>query len=601
MKRKVKTVSLKRRLLALVIICWVVPVTIIALFFGLYYRKNIVDKTETIMKDSLINHTTFYSQKIDEAIALSKKTSYDLIIEKAWKKLKENEISNSVFYKEVIGNLKSKYYNDRRFVISVFYLSEDMDHLYYTSRQPGSYINIYKNVVKREANAITEMDSSDAHIKIIDGRIYIIRNLYTTTNYTKFGTLVLELDQDKLFEGSTLNNESQFGFMIDDVSNTYLKIIPENERDMNQVIKQIKAEFKRLNNNKIIKAQEGEYLGYLYQKKFDDYYFGGIMIENQEVIYKDLNALSYIALIVVAIIIPVLIFMIYFIARHITKPMARMHLASKELEQGNIGMTIEGNMPNTEFSYLLESFNRMSLELKTLFEDACSEKLARKEAKILALQSQINPHFLNNTLEMMNWQARMAGDETVSKMIEALGTLFNYSMGRTHKKLICLGEELKCADAYFYIISMRFKERLTVEKNIDPLLLDALVPQLILQPILENAVVHGIEVIKEGCIFLSIFLKEGKIHLQVKNSARAISENAIEKIQDILEGKMAIGEGKGKHLSLGIRNVNERIKLIFGESYGLSITIDSQDYIVSTITLPYIKSIENSIESIKQE
>ncbi|MDF2801418.1 MAG: signal transduction histidine kinase, LytS [Anaerocolumna sp.] len=601
MNRKVKTVSLKRRLLALVIICWVVPVTIISLFFGLYYRKNIVDKTENVMKDSLINHTTFYAQKIDEAITLSKKISYDLIIEKAWKKLKDDGISNSEFYKEVIGNLKSKYYNDRRFVISVFYLSDDMDHLYYTSRQPGSYIDIYKNVVKREANGITAMDSSDAHVKIIDGRIYIIRNLYTTTNYKKFGTLVLELDQEKLFEGSTIRSESQFGFMIDDVSNTYFRTLPENNIGTEQVINQIKGVFKRENNNKIMKAKEGEYLGYLYQKKFDDYYFGGITIENQEVIYKDLKSMSYIALIVVAIIIPVLIFMIYFIARHITKPMAKMHLASKELEQGNIGMIIEGCMPNTEFSYLLESFNRMSQELKTLFEDACNEKLARKEAKILALQSQINPHFLNNTLEMMNWQARMAGDETVSKMIEALGTLFNYSMGRTHKKLIELSEELKCADAYFYIISMRFKERLTVNRTIDPLLLDALVPQLILQPILENAVVHGVEVIKEGCIFLSVFLKEGKIHLEVKNSAKAITENDVQRINDILDGKHAIDEGKGKHLSLGIRNVNERIKLIFGESYGLSINLDSQDFIVSTITLPYIKSTETGLETINQE
>lgn len=599
--KKVKTISLKRRLLALVIICWVVPVTIISLFFGLYYRKNIVDKTETVLKDSLINHTTFYSQKIDEAIALSKKISYDLIIEKAWRKLKDNAISDTEFYKVVMGNLKSKYYNDRRFVMSVFYLSDDIDNLYYTSRHQGSYLNTYKKVVKSEANAITEMDSSDAHIKVIDGKIYIIRNLYTTTNYIKFGTLVLELDQEKLFEGSTLSNDSQFGFMVDDSSNTYFRTEVGADSGESQVIRLIKEGFIRANNNTIIKAQAGDYLGYVYQKKYNDYYFGGIIIENQDVLYKDLKSMTYIALFVVAIIIPVLIFMIYFIAKHITRPMARMHMASQQLEQGNIGKTIDGHMPNTEFAYLLDSFNRMSLELKRLFEDALNEKVARREAKILALQSQINPHFLNNTLEMMNWQARMVGDETVSKMIEALGTLFNYSMGRTHKRLIGLSEELKCADAYFYIISMRFKERLTVHREIDPLLLDALVPQLILQPILENAVVHGVEVINEGCIFLSVFLKEGKIHLQVKNSAKAVTDADIQRINQILDGKTVIEEGKGKHVSLGIRNVNERIKLIFGEAYGLSINMDSQDCIVSTITLPYTKSIENGMDIINQE
>ena len=126
--------------------------------------------------------------------------------------------------------------------------------------------------------------------------------------------------------------------------------------------------------------------------------------------------------------------MLIFIARQITAPMGRMIDASREVEQGKIGMQIEGDpMPNAEFSYLSDSFNRMSSEVKYLFDYAYNEKLARKEAKIIALQSQINPHFLNNTLEMMNWQARMAGDVPVSKMIEALATLLDYSMDRSNK------------------------------------------------------------------------------------------------------------------------------------------------------------------------
>lgn len=108
--------------------------------------------------------------------------------------------------------------------------------------------------------------------------------------------------------------------------------------------------------------------------------------------------------------------MIYFIAHHITKPMSRMIEAANKIEQGGIGMQIESNiMPNLEFDVLQDAFNHMSSEIKYLFDYAYNEKIARRDAKIKALQSQINPHFLNNTLEMMNWQARMAGDVTVSK------------------------------------------------------------------------------------------------------------------------------------------------------------------------------------------
>ncbi|HCA69648.1 MAG TPA: two-component sensor histidine kinase, partial [Lachnospiraceae bacterium] len=199
--------------------------------------------------------------------------------------------------------------------------------------------------------------------------------------------------------------------------------------------------------------------------------------------------------------IPVFIYMLYFVSHHITKPMSRMIQAAQDIEKGDIGMQIEGEpMPNKEFAVLMESFNHMSSEIKYLFHTAYNEKIARKDAKILALQSQINPHFLNNTLEMMNWQARMAGDVTVSKMIEALGTLLNSSMSRSNKKMIPLSEELRSVDAYCYIISMRFGKRLKIEKEIDENLLQTMVPRLILQPLIENAVVHGVETVKSGII-----------------------------------------------------------------------------------------------------
>ncbi len=207
-----KPVSLRRRLLFLVVICWIVPIMIIFLFMTLYYRKSVMDKTETLMEEGLKNFTSFHSQKLDEAIAISKKTSYELIIEKAWKKYKAGDIFDAQFYKEVIGNLKSKYYNDNRFIMSVFYLSEAPDKLYYTSRKPTSYINTYNDYVKSEANKITAQDTSDAHVEIINSKIYIIRNLYTTTNYTKFGTLVVELNTSKLFEGIALNKDYELGF-----------------------------------------------------------------------------------------------------------------------------------------------------------------------------------------------------------------------------------------------------------------------------------------------------------------------------------------------------------------------------------------------------
>ena len=128
--------------------------------------------------------------------------------------------------------------------------------------------------------------------------------------------------------------------------------------------------------------------------------------------------------------------------------------ASKAIERGAIGTIVQDEkMPNIEFEYLREAFNKMSKQVKYLFDYAYDEKMARKDAKIMALQAQINPHFLNNTLEMMNWQARMSGNLEVSSMIESLGVVLDYNMNRESKRLTTLSQELRCADALFHIIS----------------------------------------------------------------------------------------------------------------------------------------------------
>lgn len=582
-------ISLRRRLLFLVVISWIVPVMILFAFMTLSYRKSIINKTETLMEEGLKNFTSVHSQKIDEAITISKKISYELVIEKAWKKFKSGSISEAEFYKEINGNLKSKYYNDTRFVMSVFYLCNDPDHLYYTSRQPYSYIKTYNDLVKAEAYKITEQDTSDAHVKIINEKIYIIRNLYTTSNYTKFGTLVVELNKDRLFEGISQNKDYELGFFINDTESmiSYNNNLKEENRSL--IIEELKSKYYNKANRTIAKEDNRVYTGMLYQQKQDDYHFGAILVANKNVIYSELRTLNLIMFLIMLIIIPVFIYMLYFIAMHITTPMSRMIAASKEVEKGKIGMQIDGDpMPNSEFTFLMESFNRMSSEVKYLFDYAYNEKLARKEAKIIALQSQINPHFLNNTLEMMNWQARMAGDVAVSKMIEALGTLLDYSMDRSNKKLINLAEELRCADAYFYIISMRFGQRLRVEKEVDQSLLQIQVPQLILQPILENAVVHGVESVKSGTIKLKIYKEKDNVILQIINTGKDMTQEEVERVNYILEGNAgSITTGNGKHVSLGIHNVHERIRLIYGEEYGLTILPIGNGETASTITIPY--------------
>jgi two-component system sensor histidine kinase YesM len=596
----------------LVVILWMVPITIIYIFMTVSYRNDIIGKTMDLMEEGLKNFTYFNAQRIDEAIDISKKTSYEQVIEKAWREYTAGSVTKSELYRQITGNLTSKFYNDNRFDIAVFYLSDEPEKLYYTKQKENNYIDIYREKVEKEAWAITGKDTTDAHVRVIDGRIYIIRNLYTIKNYTKFGTLVLELNKDKLIDGIYLNEDYELAFYINDTNSMITYDSRLTKENHGGIVEKLKARYSTGISRKIIEEHDKPYTGMIYQQKYDDFHFGAILIVNEKLIFSELQDLYRVMFLIMMIIIPVFIYMIYFISHHITKPMSIMVDAARSLEKGDIGMQVVGkSMPNTEFEVLISSFNQMSSEIKYLFDYAYSEKLARKDAKIIALQSQINPHFLNNTLEMMNWQARMAGDVTVSKMIEALGTLLNYSMDRSNKKMINLVEELRCVDAYCYIISMRFGKRLKIEKEVDPELLHLDVPQLILQPLIENAVVHGVETVKNGTIWIKVFKEGPNAILQIINTGKTMTEEDVVRVRHILEGRYdQQGGNEGnhndknngnhndklagnnndkhndRHEALGIHNVNERIKLIYGEEYGLTIGPLSDVETASTITVP---------------
>lgn len=583
-----KQISLRRRLLFLVFVLWMLPVISIYAFMTISYRNDIIDKTTVLMEESLKNFTDFNAQRIEEAIDASKNTSYEQIIEKAWQSYRKEKITKSELYREITGNLTSKFYNNDRFEIAVFYLTDEPERIYYTKQKESNYINIYKTEVAEEAHKISLSDSSDAHVMVIKGRIYVIRNLYTLTNYTKFGTLVLELNKDKLIEGISLNKDYQLAFYVNKTDSIIAFDDVFQEESHDKIISKLTECYSPEVNRKILQAEDKNYTGLIYQQKFSDFHFGALLVADVNVIFSEIQKLYLVMSIIMLIIIPIFIYMIYFISHHITNPMSRMIDAAKTLEKGDIGMQIEGApMPNKEFDVLADSFNQMSSEIKYLFDYAYSEKLARKDAKIIALQSQINPHFLNNTLEMMNWQARMAGDVTVSKMIEALGTLLNYSMDRSNKKMINLAEELRCVDAYCYIISMRFGKRLKIEKEVDSELLQLQVPQLILQPLIENAVVHGVETVKNGSIEIKVFKDGENAILQIINSGKDMTKEEINRVEKILSGTYEqSSEEKAIHESMGIYNVNERIKLIYGEEYGLTIKPHGEGETASTITIP---------------
>ncbi len=588
MEKQKQPKSLNKKILSFMILCWAIPLIVFFAFTTVSYHKGIIEKSEGLMEDELITVASFASIRIEDAIMLCQRPSYEKTWENAWKSYEAGELAESEYLQEINTSLKGKFYLDERFNMSTFYQYGSEKAQCFSSRTGITY-NSYVEDIQPQLLDIMESDSSYAYVRVIDGRIFIVRNLYTTTDYERYGTLVVELNKYKVFQDVSTGIKDNMVICIGSNEEVIDFAHATDDEEKTELLERILDNYDGYSNRRLDRIEDRAYNVYLYQERHDNYHIGVMVFAKRSELYSSLYEFYTIVAIMLFLFIPLFAYGVYFLRMHIQIPVERMMQASKRMEAGEMGIEVEGGrMPNLEFQYMKESFDSMSAQVKYLFDYVYDEKLARKDAQIQALQAQINPHFLNNTLEMMNWQARMSGDMVVSKMIESLGTVLDYRMNRANVKEIHLVEELQCIDAYFYIMSMRFGQRLSIEREIDEELLYIMVPPLILQPIVENAIVHGVETIKNGTIWLKIYHDEDNVYLQVRNTGKEMTEEAKERIHAILEGdETQLPKHTGRHTSIGIRNVNQRIRLVYGEEYGLTITQNEKLETISTITLPY--------------
>lgn len=284
---------------------------------------------------------------------------------------------------------------------------------------------------------------------------------------------------------------------------------------------------------------------------------------DREIIMKDIRKI--VSLFVIFGIISVSLIMIlgFFISREITKPIELLKRKVRELEHGDFDSQIILNS-NDEFSRLADSFNEMSQKLKEYVQRIYTVEGQKREAEIAALQAQINPHFTLNTLNTIKYLATLQNSTNIVAMLEDFTILIKTAL-KSPNELITLEEELNRIKAFFRIQEISSFGKIKMELKYDENVLDCLTIGLILQPIVENAVFHGIKPKME-----SHQIQTGRIQILVD----AIEDNVLIHIIDDGVGmdqndadRLLSQNGSG----IGVKNVNTRIKLRFGEQYGLSI------------------------------
>lgn len=262
------------------------------------------------------------------------------------------------------------------------------------------------------------------------------------------------------------------------------------------------------------------------------------------------------------------------LARHITRPVSRLDKAIAKVKDGDLSIQVKVKT-NDELGRLTESFNQMVKDLKRYLEDRVQRQKDLNETTLRLYQTQLNPHFLYNTLDTIKWSAKIHQIPEIAVLAENLAVILRKSI--SSKPFIQLREELDTIESYIKIQKIRFAGRFLYETEVPDMLEDCVIPKMILQPLVENAIIHGLDGCANGYICIYAAQKDGILRISVTDDGCGMG-------QEMLDWMNSPNPAK-RDGHLGLYNVIQILKLYYGEEYGIQAESDTSGTTV-TIRLP---------------
>ena len=268
------------------------------------------------------------------------------------------------------------------------------------------------------------------------------------------------------------------------------------------------------------------------------------------------------------------------ISRALSRPLKGLSAAMRQFEKSADRFTYAPVGGAREVQALSESFGHMVVKIQQLMDTVRREEINLRKTELKALQAQINPHFLYNTLDSISWMCEQGRNAEAVQMVNALAQLFRISISKGHE-LIPIRSELRHAESYLKIQQHRYKNQFSYRFDVDEGCLDFLCNKITLQPIIENAIYHGINgLVDEGEIVITLRAEGTDVVFTVADNGVGMDQAQIEAI---------LSKERSDHTGIGIKNVNDRLKIYFGEGYGITIRSEPDEGAVVTIRMPQVR------------
>lgn len=558
-----RNLKYRKKIILICLLVSLIPVIVLGSFSYKQMRELLIAREINVLEESLNQACNTLEYKIDSYF---------------------NVMDHIIWNQDLLDSLDKRYDNNYEMYISY---RDIIEPLFMTSRSLHKEINditIYTdnpmnphgNMV-RPLSDICDLPCFDNSLSTTlpqltvsksDNQLNIMRQLYGF--YLEYTHIIsLNIDYDHTFDSLSSLFDESYGIIILD-ENKDLIYEFHNFPDT-------KANY-ALTKNSLVEKLNKDILA-------NDYVFDSRILEASnwtsylyrpiQVVSGPANKITLIVFTIIICCIIIILFVSYYLSSVLVRPLERLSNNMQQIESGDLTITVTDNSKD-EIGHLIRSFGQMVNQLKYLIDEVYKGKITQQEYEMKALQSQINPHFFYNSLSLINSKAIMAGEEDISQMTQFLSTFYRTTLNKG-KSIISIEDEWTNVVSYIHIQRMMHSNSFDAYYEIDENILNYTMPNLVLQPLVENAIEHGLDhKLTSGRAILNISGKQsdGNIVFLVSDNGPGMEAGLLENILN--------EETSG----YGVQNVHRRIQLYYGENYGLSYDSSPDKGTRVTLTIP---------------
>lgn len=551
MKRGFK--SIKSKIILFFILLAVFQTSVMAIFAKLHLEPSIVNMYSEHLDrsaDIALNKTVEEIQKIENyTVNIVGDSEIQKFLEMA------NRSGARASMPSVTEELRNKLlsYTDYDNIVQAIYLMDNQGHIYSNQGQMKMQWFLEKNLAleeRREASAVWYTEKNNIVL-------YRIVNNNTTDLTRKMGALCIFIDRE-LFE-ERLNNlmmEENQHYLMEGSGRNFFLVSEEN------IV---------LNEGDIVSTKEQD--GWVLKTWIE-----------KETAYAPVNLLLGILMMELLLLLVISVGLAVFLSWRITRPMRKIETAMQQIGEGNMDIVVHDS-DQDEMGILAATLNSMSMNIKELMAQIHKDEEQKRYLELKAMQYQVNPHFLYNTLDSIAMSARKNQDYTSEKMTLALSEFFRISLSRG-MEYVTVSEEMRYVQSYLEIQGMRFLDSVTWECRVEKGIENAKVLKFILQPLVENSLYHGLrDSGREGHIEVCAGTCGNDLVFRVKDSGIGMLPEQLKKVTEELNQKQITGKSIYEG-GFGLQNVQQRLQLVYGEKAGLTIESEWDEGTCITVMIP---------------